>query len=120
MLAEVSGEIGFGIGGNGGAAERFRGAGAVLVLDGARLLRNDFIMRICWAAADMFGPGRLLVIFIEYRRGSNLPGNVRLENFNSFQFLPCGLALSFRNCQILTEGFCVLQTDRKCSNARVL
>ena len=60
LLAEVSGEIGFGIGGNGGAAERFRGAGAVLVLDGARLLRNDFIMRICWAAADMFGPGRLL------------------------------------------------------------
>ena len=90
MPAEVSGEIGFGIGGNGGAAERFRGAGAVLVLDGARLLRNDFIMRICWAAADMFGPGRLLVIFIQYRRGSK-PISLTfdwkiLENFNRFQF----------------------------------
>ena len=86
MPAEVSGEIGFGIGGNGGAAERFRGAGAVLVLDGARLLRNDFIMRICWAAADMFGPGRLLFETIR-DCGSKLGTNVR-SICNRFASLP--------------------------------
>ena len=55
MLAEDSFEISLGHGGNGGGLLALRGSGAVLVRDGAREFRKDFIMFICCAAEDIAG-----------------------------------------------------------------
>ena len=53
MFAEASFEISLGHGGSGGGLLALRGSGAVLVRDGAREFRNDFIMFICCAAEDI-------------------------------------------------------------------